>query len=98
MIKVVAMAGGAMEQVKEGDQGFTFFNAEEKVPDSLTEDSIEHVFDVEEKEGPGWGDTKVAADLDTSRMDDTVKAAFDGCAKLKWAPSGSMMHLPAMRR
>ena len=45
-------------------------------------DSVEHVFDVKEEEGSGWGDTEVTADLDTSRMDDMVKAAFDGCAEL----------------
>ena len=53
MINVIAMAGGTIQQVKERDQGFKFFNAEEKVPDSLTGDSVEHVFDVKEKESTG---------------------------------------------
>ena len=82
MINVVAMAGGSTKQVKEGDQGFTFFNAEEKVPDSLAGDSIEHVFDVKEKEGPGWRNSKVAADLDSGRVKDKIKATFDSYAEL----------------
>ena len=76
------MAGGATEQVKEGHQGFTFFNAEEKVSDGLTRDCVEHVFDVKEKEDPGWRNSKVAADLDTGRVKDIIKATFDGYAEL----------------